>query len=197
MFSTTPFFLFSGSSGWLNWFQYYILLHFSAFLFISCWQLCFASRSRLVDLWKKSCYLFKKLLNVGSCLRTDLFKKNLVILSSLLSLCLTDISILQIDFISQQCYYDSFSSLIFDIVNPFLHTFESISISYVVNYHCNWCISDVVWYECFETLLAGSIPKLQANRFILQKNVLRDKIDSDGGSLSCDECTCSLPSKIS
>ena len=160
-------------------------------------MLCFASRSWLINLWQKSCYFFEKLLNVGSSFCTDLFKKNLVILSNLLSLSLTYVPILEIDFIGQKCNYNSFSSLVFNIIYPLLHAFKSISICDIVDYHGNWCISDVIRYECFETLLSCSIPKLQSDSFILQKNVLRDKIDSDGRSLNGDDHTCSLPSKIS
>lgn len=87
--------------------------------------------------------------------------------------------------------------MVLHVIDPFLNAFEGSGVGNVVDDDCHRSVSDVVGDQSLETFLACGVPELQTYGFVFEKDVLGDKIYTDGGSL--DEClsTCSLPSKIS
>ena len=45
--------------------------------------------------------------------------------------------------------------------------------------------------------MAGGVPQLETDGFLLKEDVLGDEVDADGGSLDDGWSTCSLPSNMS
>ncbi len=87
--------------------------------------------------------------------------------------------------------------MVLDIIDPLLYAFEGILGGDVIDDDSNGGISDVVGNEGFKSFLTGRIPQLQADGLILEEDILGDEVDADGGSLSVERGTCSLPSKMS
>jgi hypothetical protein len=129
-------------------------------------------------------------LDVGSSFGTDFFKEDIVLLCEFFSFTFVDVLVLEVDFVGKKSNDDPFSSLVFHVIDPLLHTFERISISDVVHNDSDRGISNVVRYQSFESLLPSRIPELKPDGFIFKEDVLRDKIDTDGGSLRCAMSTC-------
>lgn len=58
---------------------------------------------------------------------------------------------------------------------------ERIGIGDVIDDNSDRGIPNVAWYEAPETLLAGGVPQLKANRPVLQVHGLGEEIDTDRG----------------
>jgi hypothetical protein len=100
-------------------------------------------------------------LNVASCFGADFLEEDIVSLRQFPSLCFRDVPVLKVDFVGEEGYDDSFSPLVFDIVDPFLDAFEGIAVGDVVDYNCYRSVSDIVGDQCFESFLARSVPELK------------------------------------
>ena len=70
-----------------------------------------------------------------------------------------------------------------DIVNPLLDAVKSGTVGDIIDNDCDGSISDVAGDEGPKSLLASSIPELESDGFLRQKNVLGNKVDADGWPL--------------
>jgi hypothetical protein len=136
-------------------------------------------------------------LNIAARFGADFFKEDLVLFSKLLALLLRNVSLFEIDLIGQKCNDNSVASLVLHVINPFLDAFEGVAISDVVDDNGDRSVSNVVRDESLEAFLSGRIPQLQTDGLVLEEDVLRNEVDSDGGTLDGRMRTCSLPSKMS
>ena len=134
---------------------------------------------------------------VDSCLCADLFEEDIILFSQFFTFCFADVPIFKVNFVGEECNYDSLSSLVFDIVDPLLNALICIAICDIVDNYSHGGISNVIRYQSLESLLSGCVPELESDGFILKEDVLRDEVDADGGSLHGEISTCSLPSNIS
>ena len=151
----------------------------------------------LIYLGQKGCYFLEELLDVHPRFGADFLKEDIVVPRHLEAFLLADVSILQVNFVGKEGDDDSLSPLVLDVVDPFLYTFERVSVGDIVDNDCNGSVSDVVGNECLESFLAGGVPELQPDGLVLEEDVLRDEVDADGGSLCYRRGTCSLPSNMS
>ncbi len=136
-------------------------------------------------------------MNIATSFGADFLEENIVLFGEFLALLLGNVSLFQIDLIGQKCDDDSVPSLVLHVVHPLLHALEGIAIGDVVDDNGDGSVSNVVGDEGLETFLSGRIPQLQTDGLVLEEDVLRDEVDSDGGALGGERGTCSLPSKMS
>jgi hypothetical protein len=129
------------------------------------------------------CDFFEELLNIYSRLCAYFFEMDLIPCSELSSFGFSDVSVLQINFISKEGNNDSISPLVFDIVNPFLYRLEGGAIGDIIDNDGDGSIANIVRYECFKSLLTSSVPQLQTDGLILEEDILRDEVNSNGRSL--------------
>lgn len=70
-----------------------------------------------------------------------------------------------------------------NIIDPFLQGIKRRPARYVINDDRNCGVSYVIGNQCSESLLTCRIPQLESNCLILQENVLRYEVYTDGWSL--------------
>ncbi len=136
-------------------------------------------------------------MNIATRFGADFLEEDLVLIGELPALLLRNVSLFEIDLIGQKCNDNSVATLVLHVVDPFLHAFEGVAIGDVVDDNGDRSVSDVVGDESLEAFLSGRIPQLQTDGLVLEEDVLRDEVDSDGGALDGSMRTCSLPSKMS
>lgn len=115
--------------------------------------------------------LCEQLLDVLASFGWDLEIRKSQFLSFFLSVLLSNVSILKINFIANQ-KGESFTGLVFIVqIEPWFSTVERGSIGDIEYNKSTFCIFQVVGNQRSETFLSSSIPKLQSIWFIINDHI--------------------------
>ena len=101
------------------------------------WKLGLASGSCIANIRKQGCDFLEELLNIVSGLGTNFFEEHFVLFCQLLALAGGYLSLLKVDFVSKESDNYSVSSLIFNVVDPFLYAFEGIGVGHIIDDDCD------------------------------------------------------------
>eukprot|EP00919_Chromeraceae_sp_WS-2016_P044280 GHVR01105626.1.p1 GENE.GHVR01105626.1~~GHVR01105626.1.p1 ORF type:complete len:101 (+),score=2.99 GHVR01105626.1:3000-3302(+) len=99
-------------------------------------------------------------------------KHDIILFGELSSLFFGDISVLSVYFVGQQGDDDTFTPLMSNIINPLLNAFKGSLIGYIIDYNSNGSISNIIRNKSPKSFLPCSIPELQSNGLIFEKDVL-------------------------